>query len=524
MSRSLPKLRLPAIVAALACIAVLAPAAAQAAPIGAYTTKGAWTFVSAPRLHPPKLTTTVKTQRGLAPGYFMTGVFKNLAINKPMTGQSGPLMLDRNLQPVWFNPIGVNALAANLRVQTYNGKPVLSWWQGTVSSTGVTTSGADEVVDQHYRHVATLKGTGGWVISEHEMIISGPNVWVTAYKTVPMDLSRFGGDANGSVLDSAVQEYDLKTGELLYTWDALNPGGTPNIPLRQSKYKAFHGIPWDAYHINSIQLTGNETFLVSMRNTWSAYLVNRLTGAVNWTLSGDPKLSTFALPSNAQFQWQHDVELHNGNVVSVFDDHCCGVKSIKGGKVELVTPNGPSRGLVLKLDLTKHAGSLVAQYPREKGFVAAFLGNTQLLPGGNVALSWGNRPFFSEVSSKGKVLFDAQWPDPDVNYRTYVQKWTGIPFFPPTGAVRNNQGKATVYASWDGDTQVVSWKVLAGSSTKSLKAVASKTKTGFETTIPLTSSFKVYEVQALDAHQHVLATSKSFPTKNSSNSGLPQGY
>ena len=88
-------------------------------------------------------------------------------------------MPDARLQPVWFNPIGVNALAANLRVQSYNGKPVLSWWQGTVSPAGVTTSGEDVVVDQHYRHVATLKGAGGWVISQHEMVISGANAWVT---------------------------------------------------------------------------------------------------------------------------------------------------------------------------------------------------------------------------------------------------------------------------------------------------------------------------------------------------------
>jgi Arylsulfotransferase (ASST) len=402
---------------------------------------------------------------------------------------------------------------------------VLSWWQGVVSSTGATTSGEDVVVDQHYRHVATLKGADGWVISEHEMIISGPNAWVTAYKNVPMDLRRFGGDAKGVVQDSAVQEYDLKTGNLLYTWDALNPGGTPNIPLTQSKYKAFKGIPWDAYHINSIQLTGNETFLLSMRNTWSAYLVNRLTGGIEWTLSGDPRLSTFKLPTGAQFQWQHDVELHPGNVLTMFDDHCCGIKDIKKGIPEFATPTAPSRGLVLKLDLGKHTASFVSQYLRSKIFVAAFLGNMQQLPGGNVALSWGQRPFFSEDSSKGKVLFDAQWPDPDVNYRTYVQKWVGTPFFPPTGAVRNNQGKATVYASWDGATQVASWRVLGGSSATSLlKAVATKTKTGFETTIPLTSSSKVYKVQALDAHHHVLGTSNAFPTSSSSNSGLPQGY
>ena len=139
-----------------------------------------------------------------------------------------------------------------------------------------------------------------------------------------MNLSAYGGSANGEVLDSAVQEYNLATGQLLYTWDALNPGGTPNIPLSQTQQKPFPGIPWDAYHINSIQFTGNETFLVSMRNTWTAYLVDRTTNAIEWTVSGNPKNSTFKLPANAQFHWQHDVQLH-GDVLTVFNDDCCGI-------------------------------------------------------------------------------------------------------------------------------------------------------------------------------------------------------
>jgi hypothetical protein len=519
------KLRLPvAIGAAAASVLMLGAAGAQAAPIAAYTTKGAWSFVSAPNLHPPKLGTTRPTQYSkLAPGLFMVANFKNLALTQPMTGQSGPLILDHHLQPVWFNPIGVNALAANLKVQSYNGKPVLSWWQGTVSASGVTTSGEDVVVDQHYRRVATLKGANGWVISEHEMVISGADAWVTAYKNVPMNLTPYGGSADGIVLDSAVQEYDLATGQVLYTWDALNPGGKPNVPLSQSEQKPFPGIPWDAYHINALQLTGGETFLVSLRNTWSAYMVNRLTNAIVWTLSGDPKLSTFALPKNAQFQWQHDVELHNGNVVSVFDDACCGFETISSKGVKFATPTGPTRGLVLKLNLTSHTGSFVAQYTRAQNFNAAFLGNTQLLPGGNVSLSWGSQPFFSEDSSTGKVLLDAFWPVPDLNYRTYVDKWVGTPFFPPSGAVRKNGLKATVYASWDGDTQVAGWRVLAGSSAQSLKSVAIRVKNGFETTIPLTSTFNTYKVQALDSRGRVLGTSNAFPSTSSSN-GLPGAY
>ena len=525
MSRITSKLRVFAGLTAAAACALALGTTAQAAPIGAYTAKGAWSFVSAPKLHPPKLLVVGKTQYSkLAPGYFMTTNFKTLSLSQPLTGQTGPLILDHNLQPVWFLNVGPNVLASNLKAQTYNGKPVLTWWQGTVTGTGQTTSGKDVVVDQHYKQVATLTGKDGWFISQHEMIISGGNAWVTAYKTVPMNLTPYGGSANGQVLDSAVQEYDLATGQLLYTWDALNPGGTPNIPLSQSEQKPFPGVPWDAYHINSIQLTGNETFLVSMRDTWSAYLVNRTTNAIEWTVSGNPKNSTFALPSQARFHWQHDVELHGGNVLTVFNDNCCMISTQSGKKVKFGTPNGPMDALVIKLNTTKHTASVVKTYKSPVKYNASYLGNIQQLPNGNVTISWGNNIFFTEESKSGKVLLDADWPIPDINYRTYVQKWVGTPYFPPSGAVRDNHGKATIYASWDGDTQVVSWRVLAGSSANSLKAVASATKSGFETTIPLTSSSKVYKVQALDSHKHVLGTSNAFPTQSGSNNGLPGAY
>jgi Arylsulfotransferase (ASST) len=526
------KFRLPiAIVAACLGAMLLGVAGASAAAPGAYTTKGAWTFVSAPKLHPPKLSTigTAQTTK-LAPGYFMTTNFKIISINEPMVGEGGPLILDRNLQPVWFEPVGTNQFAGNLTVQTYGGKPALSWWQGQITGTGVTTSGEDVVVDQHYRTVATLKGADGWIISEHEMIISGGNAWVTAYKSIPMNLTPYGGSANGVLLDSAVQEYNLKTGALMYSWDAFNPGGKPNVPLSDSRSRAVRGIPWDAYHVNSIQLTGHETFLVSLRNTWSAYLVNRLTGAIEWTLSGDPKLSTFKLPADAEFSWQHDVELHKGSVVSVFDDSCCEIKGVTAkGLLTLGSPTGPTRGLVLKLDVATHTASLVSQYERTKNpsFDSAFLGNTDLLPDGNVAVGWGSEPFFSEYSKSGKQLLYAEWPIPDISYRVYVQSWIGTPYFPPSGAVRTARGKDTVYASWDGATQVVSWRVLGGSDAKHLKIVATKAKSGFETAITLASSNKTYEVQALDAGGHVLGTSNTFGASSNntnSNSGLPQAY
>ena len=367
---------------------------------------------------------------------------------------------------------------------------MLSWWQGTVSGTGATTSGEDVVVDQHYRHVATLKGAGGWIISEHEMIISGPNAWVTAYKTCPLNLTPYGGSANGVVLDSAVQEYDLKTGQLLYTWDALNPGGTPNIPLSQSQQKPFPGIPWDAYHINSIQLTGNETFLVSMRNTWTAYLVNRTTNAVDWTREREPEEQHVRasgqrpVPVAARRRAARRQRAQRVRRPLLRDQGDLGRQGAVRHSERAEARAGPQA----RTSPSTPAASVQAT-PVPGTFNAAFLGNIELLPGGNVALGWGlDAVLLGGQSKTARCCSTRCGPCPDLNYRTYVQKWVGIPFFAPSGAVRNNGAKATVYASWDGDTQVVSWRVLAGSSANSLKAVATTTKTGFETTIPLTSS------------------------------------
>ena len=251
-------------------------------------------------------------------------------------------------------PAGAGELvASNLSLQTYEGKPALAWWQGVVTNTGSTESGEDVVVNQHYQTVARLRATGGWVLTLHELLISGEDAWVTANKNIAKNLSTYGGAYNGALIDSAVQEYNLKTGRLLRSWDALD-----HIPLGDSYASVpTNGFPWDAYHINAIDLSGAGTFLVSMRNTWAAYLVDIDTGRIEWTLGG--RHSSFKFGPGAAFQWQHDVKLQSGSTVSMFDDHCC---QLTGGGTS-VPATGPSRGLVLELDQSTHTATLVAQYP-----------------------------------------------------------------------------------------------------------------------------------------------------------------
>jgi hypothetical protein len=489
-------------------------AGAQARAIGAFTTKGAWSFWSAPGLNPPKAKADkpVFARQLATSGYFMAANFYNLNSPTLMVGQSGPFIFDNKLQPVWFKPVPTNVVANNLQVQRYQGRPVLSWWQGVVNNVGATVSGQYVIVDQHYKQVATLTGQGGWVLSLHDFQISGRTAWVSAYKNVPMNLTPYGGPTHGVVIDFAVQQYDLPTGRLLGTWDALS-----HIPLSQSKQPVnvvVNGstIPFDAYHGNSIQLVGSNKFLVSLRNTWGAYLVdvnssNLDASKIEWTLSGNQTVSTFSLPNKATFHWQHDVRLASNNVVSVFDDACCAIT----GAGKFGPASGPSRALMFKLNTTNHTGSFLAQYPRGNNFKVFFLGSTQPLAGGNVLVGWGSTPYFSEFSKRGKTLLDVRWPGPDLTYRVLRQGWVGMPSSPPSGAVRKAKGKTTVYASWNGATLVAAWRVLAGSSKQHLSTVVRRAgKTGFETAISVPGNHAWFAVQALRSNGKVIGTSKAF--------------
>jgi hypothetical protein len=273
-----------------------------------------------------------------------------------------------------------------------------------------------------------------------------------------------------------------------------------------------------------VQVLPGNRILVSLRNTWAAYLIDTATGAPVWTLGG--KHSSFSTGAGAGFAWQHDAEMLGNGDVTLFNDNCCAL--LAGAKFG--SPSGVSQGLVLKPDTATHTASLVSVYGGSPKRTTAFLGSMQLLPGGNALLGFGSLPYFSEYSKSGKLLLDAVWPGKDRSYRTlFSSNWVGTPYFPPRGAVRTVHGHTTVYASWDGATQVTRWEVLGGRDARHLSRVATASKNGFETRIGLPRASGVYKLVALDAHGRSLGTSAAFrppSTKKTapSSPGLPQSY
>lgn len=65
-----------------------------------------------------------------------------------------------------------------------------------------------------------------------------------------------------------------------------------------------------------------------------------------------------------------------------------------------------------------------------------------------------------------------------------MSTWTGRPAEKPALAVGpNKSGGRTVYASWNGSTEVERWEVLADSSRSSLVPVARAHRSGFEAVV-----------------------------------------
>jgi hypothetical protein len=67
----------------------------------------------------------------------------------------------------------------------------------------------------------------------------------------------------------------------------------------------------------------------------------------------------------------------------------------------------------------------------------------------------------------------------------------------------------TVYASWNGATEVTSWQVLAGPGADMLQPVGSARRDGFETAIRVRTAEPYVAVQARDRAGEVIGTSRA---------------
>jgi hypothetical protein len=297
---------------------------------------------------------------------------------------------------------------AGLRLQTYQGKPALTWWESQSTGLAAYADGRDVVTDLEHHVLATIETHAGVSPDEHEFRITPRGTaLITSYVRTPgVDLRKHGGVKNGVVMNGIAEEVDLATGKVLLHWESLDHvalseshAGVPDDPTE----------PWDYFHINAVNPTPDGNLVISARHTWAVYKVERDTGRVLWRLGG--KKSDFDVPSAGRFAWQHDTEFEAPNELRVFDNASDGT----------VKTHSRSRVLWLSLDEPRGRATLVRRFQHPEKVQADAMGNAQRLANGNVFVGWGTAKRVTEFSPAGKVLFDATLPE--VSYRGYRQVW-----------------------------------------------------------------------------------------------------
>ncbi|MCW3031193.1 MAG: ArsR family transcriptional regulator [Solirubrobacterales bacterium] len=446
-------------------------------------------FSTLPAAHPPVMTVTAPDRDPGAGDIFTT--------NGPGPGQYGPLIYTPQGRLVWFQPLPNGEAAENLNVQRLQGRTYLTWWRGHVLSLGFG-QGEDVVMDSSYRTIAKVLGGNGLPADLHDFQLARDGVaYITAYNPIRCDLSQVGGVAGGAIVDTAIQQIDMRTGLVRWEWHSLD-----HIGASESEVEApANSTPWDYFHLNSLQLEGDGNILISARSTWAGYQLQGGSGRVLWRLGGNR--SSFAMGPGTRMAWQHDGRVLPGGELTFFDD---------GSNPPI---HKQSRAIRIKLDLKRKRATLAAAYThREPQLLAASQGNAQTLGDGSTFVGYGGVPAISQFAPDGSLLFDAHQPYDTSFYRAFRYAWSARPQSRPAiVASFNDTGEETiVHASWNGATDVASWRVLAGEAPGSLKAQTVIAADAFEssTTLPVKRGYAA--VQALDAGGHVLGTSSTAKT------------
>lgn len=425
--------------------------------------------------------------------------------------------MDQAGDPVWFRPLDKYTQNRDFKVQSYYGQPVLTMWQGMIAGansihpflpTGAPLPGAHFlIIDQHYQVVRTITANMGFTADVHEFIITNRNTALfVAAKPVPADLSAYGGPDNGYINNYSIQEVNLDTGQLLFFWDVLDHVDPSDSMAPISSITNSRPI-WDCFHVNSVEEGPNNTLLVSMRDMWAIYLIDKVSGNIIWQLGG--KQSDFTFSRNATFSWQHDARFRQGNRISLFNNDCCASSD--------TPPEGSSHGLILNLDYRNMRAEADHTYYHDPLLYVSHRGNLQNLPNGNQFVGWGALPYVSEFAYSGNTkknparnfLYDMQFPGQNFSYRAFKQEWTGWPLYPPGIALESqNDDFVIIYASWNGATELAAWQVLAGSTPYDMSVITWYVpRTGFETKIPVRRTKSYFQVNALDTFGNIIGRS-----------------
>ncbi|KAK1226916.1 hypothetical protein PQX77_010086 [Marasmius sp. AFHP31] len=427
------------------------------------------------------------TRRNSTPGYLF------MAPRGAAIRQNGAVMYSDDGTMIWAGHDYGEALS--FQVANYMGEPHILFWQGEFFGLGVG-HGWNLMLNKHYEVVANFttdtEGDAGPTLADfHEAQITSNNTaLLVAYEFKKMDLRPFGGPEEGWILDCVAQEANITTSKGIWTWKSSQHIDPSECYTEPGSSGVDQASAWDYFHINSLEKDNFGNYLISARHCNAIYYLDGNDGHVIWRLGG--RQSSFQMGENTHFSYQHDPRwitlTETSGTLSLFNN-----AGMYG-----VADEVSSRGMILKLDFVAMTATLEREYRPYLPVISESQGSMQVYDNGNVLVGWGSMPFFSEYTPEGEMLWAAQF-GVDTNssgYRVLRSNWTGLPNDKPSvELVLAKSSMLSVYASWNGATEISKWELFGASDEQGTKAVSlyNRTKSGFETTISIPTNLEKYD-------------------------------
>ena len=352
-------------------------------------------------LAPPSVTVTTD-KPGTAPGLVFLAP-------KGGRGQDGPMIIDNRGKLVWFKAMK-GKVAADFRVQTYLGKPVLTWWEGQLFVGD--GDGVGQVYDSSYKPIAQVHAGNGYSFDLHEFTITPRNTaLVLAYERYKRSLKAWGGPRTRR---SSTTSSRRSTSPPAWCCSSGTASATsrPTSPTsRRPRTRARSGSTSTPTRSTST-MTATTSSPPATRRT--IYKIDRSTGKIIWRLGG--KKSDFKLGKGVRFDWQHSIRSQPDGTYKVYDNSAAPPVAQELAR------------LTLKLDAAGQDGHARERVRRTRASCSRpARATSSALPNGNTFVGWGSQRWFTEFSPTGKVLFDGHLARGNDNYRAFRFEWTGRP-------------------------------------------------------------------------------------------------
>ncbi|MCJ1314946.1 hypothetical protein MMC15_000260 [Xylographa vitiligo] len=456
-------------------------------------------LLSRPDLQVPTLYVTKSEPALLAPGYIMITPSTPGKTNF----QQAPYIYNSLGHLVWS---GIHHLAPGLgpydeKVCYYKGTPHLCFTQftGPVGGGPGGLGSFSEIMDETYTQVVAVAPSGAFAGQDltqdlHEFNVigtAGASALVTSYVN-------FAHNVTYPACPGSPTTPFTKTGILtevstdglnttLFRWNAIDHVDPTDTYVCPGDFNVGTGTSigdgFDFFHINALDKDENGDYLVSSRHCSTLFKIagnsnaDGLTpGSIIWRLGGKQNSfpvmdSTVPGTPNLNFSFQHHARFRPSiNGVSLWDNSNNAINpasavASSGMSVTISTVNGTNKA------------TLIDQYVSPGRQLDSSQGSHQFLPNGNHFMGLGSYPDVYEQTSDGTTIFYANWGNgpPLQSYRAFKYEWVGKP--PITeialfGYALNCTAPAAFYASWNGATEVVSWKYFTSSSENGTFALA----------------------------------------------------